>query len=378
MDYEEFDKMFNKAFEDSAPKLPNRIDSCPPTPRRQEDFSENLIDSEFAKDFRMSDLFLNLSSQQVVKYKMMEEDNEEEAKVEMKKGDKFIVTCKKSVNIDAIDKKALRAEKNRKFAKESRERKRKYVQDLEMKVKELQREVDHYKDRLAKYAILEKYNSSIGYELYDILAKVYREMQEQNQPLINTEYFNEIFKRTCEEKKQEQKKALKIMTKAMLQVLIPFPKRLAMWFAESKMKSFNAESLVKLTNSAISPDQAQVLVDYVKKVYPDENSIKELQIRNLNMARKVKAIAKELIDCQRRIHQEYQKVAEHVAKGIPSICNPELLEICAKIGSSFAFRQEIRDYAMESVNEIEYGVENLSIERNGDMTTELDRTISKT
>jgi hypothetical protein len=383
MDYEEFEKMFNKAFKDSGPKLPNRIDSCPPTPRRQGDFCEELVEADYAEDFEMNDLlipFPNLSSQETVKYKMMGEEIKEKAKVEMKKSDKFRVTCSKTAKIDIIDKKTLRAEKNRKFAKESRERHRKYVQDLEVKVKYLQREVDYYKHRLAKYAILEKYNTSIGYELYDILAKVYKEMQEKNQPLTNIEYFNSIFKRICEEKKEEQTKALKIMTKAMLQVLIPFPKRLAMWFAEKNIQFFNAELLVKLTNSAVSLDQAQTLVDYIRKLHPDENSIKESQLRNLSMARKVKAIAKELIDCQKRIHQEYHKANKHVVMGIPPSCNPELLEICAKIGSSFAFRPEIVNYAMESVNEIEYGVENLSLEKNGDieMTANSNGTLRKT
>jgi hypothetical protein len=77
---------------------------------------------------------------ETAKYRAAEEDNKDPkvTKVEVRKPNMVLISSNR----------ILRAEKNKKFAKESRDRKRKYIQDLEIKVMELQKTVDYYKERL--------------------------------------------------------------------------------------------------------------------------------------------------------------------------------------------------------------------------------------
>lgn len=45
----------------------------------------------------------------------------------------------------------------------------------------------------------------------------------------------------CNKNLEEQKVALKTLTKEMLQVLIPFLKRMAIWFAEHDVDPYDAD-----------------------------------------------------------------------------------------------------------------------------------------
>ena len=94
-------------------------------------------------------------------------------------------------SIEAEDKKAMRAEKNRQFAKESRERRRKYVQNLEQEVNQLKEEIESYKIRLKKYELIEKFKTPIGFELYDTIVSIYKEMHDNNEPVTNQNLFVE-------------------------------------------------------------------------------------------------------------------------------------------------------------------------------------------
>lgn len=369
MDYEEFENLLNIAYDEPLPRLPNRVDSCPPTPRLHEEYNTKFAELDFADDFDLSNPFVSFATpQESTKYKAesSSEDNKEKKRIKAQKNlpSKF----KETNNTDtcSVDKRALRAEKNRKFAKESRDRKRKYVQDLERKVEELQKTVEYYKQKLKKYELIDRRNAYTGYEIYDILAKAHKIMQEHKQPIENIEYFTTVFKKLCDESLEEEKAALKTVTREMLQILIPFPRRIAMWLAEKDVDFANPENLVKASNSIISLEQAKVLAYYKQKMHPSAKAFNESRLVTLNMTNKVRTIVKELIGCQKRIQLEYKKVNQYVTKHVTPNYRPELLEVCAKISSSLAVDPVLRNYGIESVDEIDYGIENLSLDKTKD------------
>eukprot|EP00826_Nyctotherus_ovalis_P040805 TRINITY_DN404_c0_g1_i4.p1 TRINITY_DN404_c0_g1~~TRINITY_DN404_c0_g1_i4.p1 ORF type:complete len:382 (-),score=121.03 TRINITY_DN404_c0_g1_i4:96-1241(-) len=378
MNYEDFENMLNVEYEESAPKLLSRVDSCPPTPCRNESSSEQLFEFECSQD--LSDPVTPLSvcpMQETGKLKIFLEEDRKESKAAKALSGKISKTCNKEGKNGVMDKKALRAERNRKFAKESRDRKRKYIETLEQQVTELKRAVEYYKQRLKKYELIDKYNSYVGYEIYDTLAKVHKEMQEKKLPASDSKSFTEIFIKTSKKNLEEQKSTLRMLTKEMLQILIPFPKRLSMWSAEQDLDPYNPEQIVKYSNSSISLDQAKLFVEYTKKIYPEKKLYNEVQLMKASMAKKVRSIAKELIGCQKKIHYEYQKMDKYFSKRVIADFRPELMEVFAKIVSNLAIRPEVRNYGMESMNEIDYGVEHLSLENAKDieMTTEQNQEI---
>eukprot|EP00826_Nyctotherus_ovalis_P040800 TRINITY_DN404_c0_g1_i1.p2 TRINITY_DN404_c0_g1~~TRINITY_DN404_c0_g1_i1.p2 ORF type:complete len:154 (-),score=46.45 TRINITY_DN404_c0_g1_i1:96-557(-) len=150
-----------------------------------------------------------------------------------------------------------------------------------------------------------------------------------------------------------------------------------MWSAEQDLDPYNPEQIVKYSNSSISLDQAKLFVEYTKKIYPEKKLYNEVQLMKASMAKKVRSIAKELIGCQKKIHYEYQKMDKYFSKRVIADFRPELMEVFAKIVSNLAIRPEVRNYGMESMNEIDYGVEHLSLENAKDieMTTEQNQEI---
>eukprot|EP00826_Nyctotherus_ovalis_P060509 TRINITY_DN849_c0_g2_i2.p1 TRINITY_DN849_c0_g2~~TRINITY_DN849_c0_g2_i2.p1 ORF type:complete len:385 (+),score=89.70 TRINITY_DN849_c0_g2_i2:160-1314(+) len=373
MDYEDFEKLLSMDYDESPPKLPSRVDSCPPTPQRCDSFSNQPFD--FPGVTELLDPVTPLSafsSEGTVKRKA--EDSEEdfkevEAKGKAKRPNKVAVSC--NTVKKTVEKKALRAERNRKFAKESRDRKRRYVENLEDQVKELTREVDYYKQRLKKYEFIDTRNKRMGYELYGILARVHREMQNNKQSANTTESFNQvfanIFQQECKKDLEQQRAAVKMLTKEMLQILIPFSKRISMWFAENEFDVFDPDRFMKLTNSRLSYEQAKVIADYVKQIYPNKKSYYESRLLTANVAKEVKKIAKELIGCQVRIQAEYKKLDRCLAKSAFTLPSPELLEIFAKFTSNLAINPELRNYCMESMNEIDSKLDNLTLEGTRDV-----------
>ena len=122
--------------------------------------------------------------------------------VELKLEDQLPKEIKVTKRIESLNpsvKKAIRAEKNRKFAKESRERKRKYIQSLEMEVNELKIQLEFYRQKLQKYELIENGNISFGDEIKTTLVDACTQMNVVNQPITNNSLFSEILKERLQE-----------------------------------------------------------------------------------------------------------------------------------------------------------------------------------
>ena len=173
------DKYFEDLFNEGNipfPELLSRIDSYPPTPN----LTHQMLMESSPFSFGVAGLNSTLCP-------LMPEGNQDLGKSfsisadDSKVGDEELKAENKTES--KKDKmKAIRAEKNRMYAKQSRDRKRKYIEELEAKLRQTQEELAKCKARLEQYELIEKYKNSLGYEFCDALATVYKEMQENNQP----------------------------------------------------------------------------------------------------------------------------------------------------------------------------------------------------
>ena len=197
--------------------------------------------------------------------------------------------------------------------------------------------------------MIEKYKNFFGYELYDSLSKVYREMHEKNLPITNHEYFtktlNNVFKHVIE----EQVGALKMLTRTIVDVVLPLPTRLAMWIAEQNIDKKNPAEMTKLMGSIISFEQAKIICDYERIRDPDGILDKMIDDKLKKSSKKVKENLKKFVCAQKEIITELITVGEFLNNNVLINSTPYVLEIMAKLSSQLARKQEIREYGIENL-----------------------------
>ena len=158
--------------------------------------------------------------------------------------------------------KEKKAERNRRYAKESRDRKKKYVKTLEQQVDILKYELNMCKSRLKNYELFEKYINLTGYEFYDSLSKIYKEMHENNQPATNQEFFLKSLEKVFDQIYVDQINALNMLLKLSINIAIPLPGRLFMWLSQQKMNPRDAKDIIRVMGTIISPKHAKIMAEY--------------------------------------------------------------------------------------------------------------------
>lgn len=382
-----FDDIFNWQDDDSFFRVPIRVDSCPPTPRgiadsELEHFLFDLPDSSMEPSVPANCLSTFAPPQEAESGPAGFRLTKEAAvsgKTKAKRGRKQNAGTKgeDSANMDSKDsieeqdmsaeeKKAIRAAKNRRFAKESRDRKRKYVQDLEVQVKSLKKEVMSYKAKLKKYEIIEKHNSSFGFELYNLIDEVHKEMQEKGQPLTNAKAYSEAWKEACYQGLEEKRNALQMLTGEIVELLMPFPTRVTMWISENNVDFYDPEKVAVTLGSGITVAQAREIVEYVQKLYPDRKKQNEVRIMTAASGKRIRGYLKELIMCEKKIEMELQRVRKFVEKST-NVCNdPFIMNVFAKFIAQLATKPEIRNYGITQLTEINLGMDALTLASNED------------
>ena len=257
-------------------------------------------------------------------------------------------------------KKALRAEKNRRFAKESRERKRKYVEGLEAEIKDLRMRLSQSVQRLKKYEFIEKYSYGLGSSMYEIIKSTYEDMYLNGKPLNNASLFMEEIKRKVERSLEEQRLALKQLTRMMINVVIPFNTRLSMWMIDNHVNFSNCEESMAQLSSKTSEELIKMYVNCMRQAYPDKKRLDEIQIHMANAGSKLRLIAKQVIDCQKEAQSELKNFSDFISVNALSGYDARLFEMLAKITFRLASIPELSDYSLYQLKETDLGIENSS------------------
>eukprot|EP01022_Parablepharisma_sp_SALTPOND_P012448 TRINITY_DN15_c0_g1_i1.p2 TRINITY_DN15_c0_g1~~TRINITY_DN15_c0_g1_i1.p2 ORF type:complete len:450 (+),score=61.99 TRINITY_DN15_c0_g1_i1:2762-4111(+) len=381
MNTESYKNIFHGNFSDypdfSLPKLPNRIDSCPPSPvsRFQADFS--FPDFEDPDPFftEKPSLFLSFPQDDSMKKTNNEEGegiidnpNASKRKTKSKRKDK---AKDSTLNLETEEEsKKKRAEKNRKFAKESRDRKRKYVQELEQEVTRLKQQVEYYKTRLSKYDLIEKQRNTFAYEFYATISNVYKEMYEKKQSVTDTALFVKTLEAKFDQCLEERRKALEQLARAMVEVIMPLSTKITMWIAEKNMDVYDPEKVAQAMSPDISLEQAKVLVKYTKMTFPDRKKHNEMQVFMAASGKRIKLLVKQLIECQKKAQVELQKVGQYLKKNVLPNYNVYMIDAFMKAVTHITAKPELSDYAIYQIKDGDFRVE-------GTAFTEEDTEIDK-
>lgn len=244
------------------------------------------------------------------------------------------------------DKRAKRAEKNRKFAKESRDRKRKYIQDLEAEVKHLREQLESRSQILKKYELLEKYSNIFGKEVYSTLVSVYREMHNAQQPANDHSVFVETLKRKVNEALEEQNHVLAQITRVMMRIMLPLPLRVAAWLSEKDVDLHDCEKALDKLGPEIPIEHAKMIVSYMKELYPDKNKYCEMQVNLANTGKKIKSLIKQMIECTSKVQTELGNYGKYLDTVIVPYSQPRLLGVLSNLSPCFNHIPELSDNAI--------------------------------
>eukprot|EP00826_Nyctotherus_ovalis_P018400 TRINITY_DN1550_c0_g1_i5.p1 TRINITY_DN1550_c0_g1~~TRINITY_DN1550_c0_g1_i5.p1 ORF type:complete len:358 (+),score=84.16 TRINITY_DN1550_c0_g1_i5:209-1282(+) len=249
------------------------------------------------------------------------------------------------------EKKAKRAEKNRKFAKESRDRKRKYVQDLEAEVKYLREQLDIHKQNLRKYELIEKHSGAIGRDTYYTMIDVYQEMYKSNQSLADHSAFIETLRKKVGETFEELKGVLIQLTKAMMTVILPLPLRISIWLSEKDIDPYDCDKGLNKLEPKVPAEHVKVILAYLKELYPDKEKYCKMQAEFSDAGKKIKLLMKQIIEYQRKVQTELINYSKFVDTYIVPHSNPRLMEALAKFTPYFNCIAELSDYAIYQIKD---------------------------
>eukprot|EP00826_Nyctotherus_ovalis_P041500 TRINITY_DN4186_c0_g1_i7.p1 TRINITY_DN4186_c0_g1~~TRINITY_DN4186_c0_g1_i7.p1 ORF type:complete len:368 (+),score=127.62 TRINITY_DN4186_c0_g1_i7:106-1209(+) len=353
MDYRYFEEMLS---EESAPfpSLLSRQNSYLFSPlHRPETLPELYNDFE---DFKSPPF--HLDSEQKISEDLKKEDLliEKQTKDATKKSDNVRARQRKSAaraekeEEEASEDAALtRAERNKKYAKASRERKRRYVESLELQVVSLRHEVEFYKARLKSYEMIEKFKSTLGYEYYEMLGKAHACMREANQPLTNEKLFREKLHNAFDQTVKEQANALKAIGDMIVDVALPAHMKVLFWMAEKNLNGMEAPEIVETLSPIVTLEQAQAIVAFRKIIDPEGLKNKMLDGMTVDKSKRIKKLLTKTIQCLKDILTEHKTMADFYRKTDISYCDPYFLEMRAWIDTQLIARPEVRDTELKSL-----------------------------
>ena len=205
--------------------------------------------------------------------------------------------------------KIKRAERNKMFSQESRDRKRQYISELEKKVDELNNLLSYYKSRYEKYEIIEKEYEELK-RIEDTTNNL-KDIEVNQKTSENAKFLEEMIAKSKIDL-LNRCNTIKELTKIMLKISMPFSTRFSVWFATNagitdsmnKIDIYEPEKLRKMFNNAISLDKAKEIIKYAKKIHPTYYHYKNMQTTMEQSGNKIKACMRQVIECQRNVQLE--------------------------------------------------------------------------
>eukprot|EP00826_Nyctotherus_ovalis_P056662 TRINITY_DN7694_c0_g1_i4.p1 TRINITY_DN7694_c0_g1~~TRINITY_DN7694_c0_g1_i4.p1 ORF type:complete len:338 (+),score=56.75 TRINITY_DN7694_c0_g1_i4:140-1153(+) len=199
--------------------------------------------------------------------------------------------------VPSEDMPSKKAERNKRYAKESRERKKKYVEGLEQQVVLLRQEVEFYQAKLRNYETIEKFKNTLGYEFYEALNKAYAYMREANQPLTNEQLFKDNLCKAFGQVLEEQTKALRTIGKMIMDVSLPAHVRILFWMTEKSVNKMEVSEVVKTLSPILTLEQANHLNEFREMIYPEEVKYNEFDDMIKTASKKIKEALRQIIVC---------------------------------------------------------------------------------
>jgi hypothetical protein len=261
---------------------------------------------------------------------------------------------------DEEGKKAMRAEKNRLFARQSRERKKRYIEELKAELERTKNELSFYKAKFSKYEIIEQQRNSNLCEIYNWIGYIHREAQNVAESEKNNTLFVKLMSKAIEEGIKQRCKAVENITKIMLELAMPSTIRLYRVPSPGK-ELCTPIDLMKTLDHNISLDEANKVCEYVKRIFPEKSKYVKLAAMMEASKDKIKAWMKELLICQKKLQIELKKVYLYFLKDVARGMQVDAIEPLAGVVNYLVKKPEYSDYAVYQIKDKDFVVDDCCI-----------------
>lgn len=255
----------------------------------------------------------------------------------------------------AKDKKAIRAEKNRMFAKESRDRKQMYIRNIENQLRVLRVQVEDYKQRLSKYELIEE-QLELNHEIKKYMESVRAMLAETKEAPVKNQAFVSAMQKFYTEAIREKQKALSILTKAMVEMMMPLSVRLCLWTKEKGVDLHNNEEVEKLVQEKVPNEQAQNVKEYVK-IIQDIDRLPNGEVKYVTDAGlRVRELIRKMVKCQKKAQIELAKICDYMNKSM--FPNFDLVNInnFVRITAQLILSPELSNYSLCKLGDSDFTI----------------------
>lgn len=247
------------------------------------------------------------------------------------------------------EKKAIRAERNRIFAKESRDRKRLYIQNLEQEIVFLRSELSQCRKKLSKYEFIEKHNRAEFEYLESINALSF------NEKLIGSEKdFLDSIKAFYAKMSRERQLALGRMTQLMLEMFMPFTAKLVLCTMENGVNIHDTTDMVNFIHNKIPLIQPESLLDYLKSLYNDETTKNKFIDYIAESGKKIKNFVKEIIQTQKKVQIEISNISNFMIENSINKLSLKSLKAYMELTPQILSIPELSTYTMYNLNDADF------------------------
>eukprot|EP00826_Nyctotherus_ovalis_P030953 TRINITY_DN2471_c0_g2_i3.p1 TRINITY_DN2471_c0_g2~~TRINITY_DN2471_c0_g2_i3.p1 ORF type:complete len:367 (+),score=70.29 TRINITY_DN2471_c0_g2_i3:158-1258(+) len=346
---------FNMDKDYEAPQLLAESNSCPPSPSCEPNFSFHLQD-DWSFEQSMIPLSNTDHEASVQKEPTSPEKKptkffKEESGEKKQRKDVFKVLTEDDVR------KQIRVERNRQFAKESRERKKQYIEHLQAQIRELRRVVDIYRFRMGKYELVEKYSNNLAFDDYFMKIQTFKEQLKNGQSLEAKAHIIEELKETQNNMMKERLQAMETLTKKLLEVILPLQARVALWAAENNIDCEDLEGIDKLLGPNAPIKQFKAMKEHMDTFFDKNGENKILRKKMIESWVRVRTLVNDLVITEKKLQWEVKKINLNInSKMVPKFNQP-LLDFAKKFLPVVALRPEMVNYCDSVMNKLDKEVE---------------------
>lgn len=200
--------------------------------------------------------------------------------------------------------KTLYAERNRQFARESRERKQQYVEGLEKELAVLRAELARYRSLFARYELIDRKRNLGGEEWSAAIMSALGEVQRTRG---DTGQFQTVLLRKLDEQFEEQRRALEQLFRIMLEISVPLLVRFKLWKAESGLDMFNVVEMCKFMGYDPDSDFAKRVAEHIRTAHAGEDTRAAQREQNAKLERisaRIRDNVRKMLDCHKDIQRD--------------------------------------------------------------------------
>ncbi len=260
--------------------------------------------------------------------------------------------AKSEISDEQQQRKALRAKKNRQFARESRIRKLQYFAGLEKEVDVLRKELADCKSRLAEYKLIERQRAIAGDKGYELISSTFPKMGQGDISGLSRKIIHEMDRLI-----EERRVAMEQLSRMMFRVAVPISSRIVMWRAEHDIDIFSAESVGKAMGYRADGEEVKAVMANLQAMYHDQETYDQMRAAMQSITQNIRKGARQLVEGQRQMQVETMKIWQFVkAKLIPRLERNRAAANALKHMPKFEGNPELSDAVLLQVGKQDFSI----------------------